>query len=76
METSQAAIFLVVHMSDIVSRTMALDRPRMIYRETHRQLGYVFPHSSSITVTRSFDHKTYEHLDTIWTWQGYQTLCP
>ena len=30
----------VIHMSDIVTLTMALFRPRMIYHETHRQLGY------------------------------------
>ena len=54
--------------------------PILMYRETHRQLGYrYFIMCQSITVTSSVEtlnHKTYEHLDIIWTWQGYQTLCP
>ena len=67
----------VIYMSDIVSWTMALDRPRYdIPWNTSSIRLSVFHHSSSITVTRSLDHKTYEHMDTIWTWQGYQTLCP
>ena len=51
--------------------------PILMYRETHRQLGYwYFIMCQVLPLLVRLHHKTYEHSDTIWMWQGYQTLCP
>ena len=50
--------------------------PILMYRETHRQLGYrYFIMCQVLPLLARLHHKTYEHSDTIWMSQGYQTLC-
>ena len=41
---------------------MALDKPRMIYRETHRQLGYRY--FLIVQVLPLLDHLTTRHMNT------------
>ena len=51
--------------------------PILMYRETQCQLGYrYFIMCQVLPLLVRLHHKTYEHSDTIWMWQGYQTLCP
>ena len=51
--------------------------PILMYRETHRQLGYRYSVMYQVLpLLVRLHHKTYEYSDTIWMWQRYQMLCP